>query len=225
MIGDMEIGGFRRSARRRHPERLLRRRGPSVPRADDRSPPQSPCARVRARCPDAGWHPPGHHSFASTHKGRRPFETIEASYGPQILWPDHCVQGTRGAEIHAALDIPHAELILRKGSIPRSIPIRRSSKTTTETPTGLAGYLRERGLARVHIAGLALDFCVRYSAEDAHRNGFSLVVLEDACRAIDTGGSLAKPGTLLQLSAFAASAAHWEDRNAGRRGRGGASLA
>ena len=165
----------------------------AVPRADEIVPLLNRLARVFEHVVlTQDWHPPGHHSFASTHKGRRPFETIEASYGPQILWPDHCVQGTRGAEIHAALDIPHAELILRKGFHPQIDSYSAFLETDHKTPTGLAGYLRERGLARVHIAGLALDFCVRYSAEDAHRSGFSLVVLEDACRAIDTGGSLAE---------------------------------
>jgi nicotinamidase/pyrazinamidase len=138
------------------------------------------------------WHPPGHHSFASTHKGRRPFETIEAPYGPQILWPDHCVQGTRGAEFHAALDIPQAELILRKGYHPQIDSYSAFLEKDRKTPTGLAGYLRERGLSRVYLAGLALDFCVRYSAEDARSSGFGVVVLENACRAIDTGGSLEK---------------------------------
>lgn len=165
----------------------------AVPRADEIVPLLNRLARVFEHVVlTQDWHPPGHHSFASTHKGRRPFETIEASYGPQILWPDHCVQGTRGAEIHAALDIPHAELILRKGFHPQINSYSAFLENDHKTPTGLAGYLRERGLARVHIAGLALDFCVRYSAEDAHRSGFSLVVLEDACRAIDTGGSLAE---------------------------------
>ncbi|MGB9166725.1 MAG: bifunctional nicotinamidase/pyrazinamidase, partial [Rhodomicrobium sp.] len=150
----------------------------AVPRADEIVPLLNRLARVFEHVVlTQDWHPPGHHSFASTHKGRRPFETIEASYGPQILWPDHCVQGTRGAEIHAALDIPHAELILRKGFHPQIDSYSAFLENDHKTPTGLAGYLRERGLARVHIAGLALDFCVRYSAEDAHRSGFSLVVL------------------------------------------------
>jgi nicotinamidase/pyrazinamidase len=138
------------------------------------------------------WHPPGHHSFASTHKGRRPFETIEAPYGPQILWPDHCVQGKWGADFHPALDIPQAELILRKGYHPQIDSYSAFLENDHKTPTGLAGYLRERGLTRVFLAGLALDFCVRYSAEDAHRSGLSVVVLEDVCRAIDSGGSLAE---------------------------------
>jgi nicotinamidase/pyrazinamidase len=138
------------------------------------------------------WHPPAHLSFASAHKGRHPFETIEVSYGPQILWPDHCVQGTHGADFHSDLNIPHAELILRKGHHPEIDSYSAFLENDHKTPTGLAGYLRERGLNRIHIAGLALDFCVRYSAEDAYRSGFSVAVLEDACRAIDTGGSLAE---------------------------------
>ncbi len=137
------------------------------------------------------WHPPGHHSFASTH-GRRLFETIEVAHGPQILWPDHCVQGTHGAEFHGALDVPHAELILRKGYHPHIDSYSAFLENDRKTPTGLAGYLRERALTRVHVVGLALDFCVRYSAADAHRSGFSVVVLEDASRAIDTDGSLAE---------------------------------
>ncbi len=137
------------------------------------------------------WHPPGHRSFASTHKGRHPFETIEVDYGRQILWPDHCVQGTSGADFHGALDIPHAELILRKGYHPHIDSYSAFLENDRKTRTGLAGYMRERGFARVFLAGLALDFCVRYSAEDGHRSGFSVVVLEDACRAIDTDGSLA----------------------------------
>ncbi len=138
------------------------------------------------------WHPPGHRSFASSHPGRRPFEMIEVSYGPQILWPDHCVQGTPGADFHSALDVPHAELVLRKGYHPDIDSYSAFLENDRKTRTGLAGYLRERGFDRVFLAGLALDFCVRYSAEDAHRSGFSAVVLEDVCRAIDTGNSLAE---------------------------------
>lgn len=144
------------------------------------------------------WHPPGHDSFASTHPGRKPFETIEASYGPQILWPDHCVQGTSGAAFHSALDIPHAQLILRKGYHPHIDSYSAFLENDRKTRTGLGGYLHERGLTRVFLAGLAADFCVRYSAEDAHRSGFEAVVLEEACRAIDTGGSLAETWACLK---------------------------
>lgn len=137
------------------------------------------------------WHPAGHQSFASSHPGRRPMETIEVTYGPQILWPDHCVQGTRGAEFHPALDIPHAQLILRKGYDRQIDSYSAFFENDHRTPTGLAGYLRERGLERVFLAGLAFDFCVRYSAEDARRLGFPAVVVEDACRGIDVQGSVA----------------------------------
>ncbi len=136
------------------------------------------------------WHPKGHRSFASSHAGRKPFETIELAYGPQVLWPDHCIQGSKSAEFHPALDIPHAELILRKGFRPDVDSYSAFFENDRTTPTGLGGYLRERGLKRVFLAGLALDFCVRYSAEDAQKSGFSAVILEDACRAIDMSGSL-----------------------------------
>src|SRR5215470_7507937 len=136
------------------------------------------------------WHPPGHMSFASSHPGKRPFETITVAYGPQVLWPDHCIQDTPGAEFHDDLDIPGAELIVRKGFRRAIDSYSAFFENDHRTPTGLAGYLRERGLRRVFLAGLALDFCVRFSAEDAHRCGFSVVVIEDACRHIDVGGSL-----------------------------------
>lgn len=136
------------------------------------------------------WHPAGHRSFASAHPGRKPFETIELAYGPQVLWPDHCVQGSPSADFHPALDIPHAELVLRKGFHPDIDSYSAFFENDRTTPTGLGGYLRERGLNRVFLVGLALDFCVRYSAEDAVRSGFGAVVLEDACRAINMNGSL-----------------------------------
>lgn len=135
------------------------------------------------------WHPAGHQSFASTHPGRKPYETIEVSYGTQILWPDHCVQGTPGADFHKDLHIPHAELVLRKGYHRDIDSYSTFFENDRKTPTGLAGYLRDRGLARIFLAGLAFDFCVRYSAEDAHRLGFVPTVIEDACRAIDVEGS------------------------------------
>jgi len=137
------------------------------------------------------WHPVGHQSFASTHPGRQPFETIAVAYGPQVLWPDHCVQGTPGAEFHPALAVPHAELIVRKGFRRAIDSYSALFENDHRTPTGLTGYLRERGLMRLVLAGLALDFCVRYSAEDARRQGFEAIVVEDACRAIDIDGSLA----------------------------------
>ncbi len=137
------------------------------------------------------WHPTGHQSFASSHPGRSPYETIEVAYGPQILWPDHCIQGTAGAEFHDDLDIPHAALVIRKGFCPHIDSYSAFYENDRKTPTGLGGYLRERGFKRAFIAGLALDFCVRYSAEDARREGFDVVVIEDACRGIDVGGSVA----------------------------------
>jgi nicotinamidase/pyrazinamidase len=137
------------------------------------------------------WHPTGHHSFASSHSGRKPYETIEVAYGLQILWPDHCVQGTPGAEFHKELQIPHAELVLRKGYHREIDSYSAFYENDRTTHTGLAGYLRERGLRRIFVAGLAFDFCVRYSTEDAHREGFAVMVIEEACRGIDVGGSVA----------------------------------
>ncbi|HVY56858.1 MAG TPA: bifunctional nicotinamidase/pyrazinamidase [Xanthobacteraceae bacterium] len=138
------------------------------------------------------WHPPGHQSFASAHPGRKPYDTIDVAYGSQILWPDHCVQGTPGAEFRADLHIPHAELILRKGFRREIDSYSTFYENDRRTPTGLIGYLRERDLSRVFLAGLAFDFCVRYSAEDAHAAGFAVVVMEDACRGIDVGNSVAE---------------------------------
>ena len=137
------------------------------------------------------WHPPGHLSFASSHPGKRPFETVAFDYGPQILWPVHCVQGTAGADFHKELKIPHAEVVIRKGFRAAIDSYSTFRENDRKTRTGLAGYLRERGLNRIFLAGLALDFCVRYSAEDACGEGFTVVVIEDACRAIDVEGSLA----------------------------------
>jgi nicotinamidase/pyrazinamidase len=137
------------------------------------------------------WHPRGHASFASSHPGKKPYETIAASYGAQVLWPDHCVQATPGADFHQALQIPHAGLVVRKGMDRAIDSYSAFYENDRTTPTGLVGYLRERRLTRVFVAGLALDFCVRYSAEDAKRQGFAVIVVEDACRGIDVGGSVA----------------------------------
>jgi nicotinamidase/pyrazinamidase len=137
------------------------------------------------------WHPAGHSSFASRHAGREPFETIEASYGPQILWPDHCVQGTPGAEFHPDLDWRTAELVIRKGFRRDIDSYSAFFENDHRTPTGLGGYLRERGFTRVVLAGLATDFCVHFSAMDARKLGFEVRVIESACRAIDLEGSLA----------------------------------
>jgi nicotinamidase/pyrazinamidase len=135
------------------------------------------------------WHPPGHASFASTYPARRPYDTIDLAYGPQILWPDHCVQGTVGAEFHRRLDLRRAELVIRKGFHPGIDSYSAFRENDRKTPTGLAGYLRERGLGRVTIAGLATDFCVLYSALDAREAGFETAVALDACRGIDIDGS------------------------------------
>jgi nicotinamidase/pyrazinamidase len=137
------------------------------------------------------WHPAGHLSFASAHPGRKPYETITLPYGEQVLWPDHCVQGTSGAAFHGGLDVPRAELVLRKGYHPEIDSYSAFFENDRTTPTGLGGYLRERGLSRLFLAGLAFDFCVRYSAEDARRSGFEVAVVEDTCRGIDVGGSVA----------------------------------
>ena len=137
------------------------------------------------------WHPAGHLSFASAHPGRQPFETIDLAYGAQTLWPDHCVQGTAGAAFHRDLSLPQAELIVRKGFRKPIDSYSAFYENDRRTPTGLAGYLRERGFRRVFLAGLATDFCVHYSAVDARREGFAAVLVEDGCRAIDLGGSLA----------------------------------
>jgi nicotinamidase/pyrazinamidase len=137
------------------------------------------------------WHPAGHLSFASSHAGRQPFDSIEVAYGPQVLWPDHCVQDTPGARFRDDLHIPHAGLVLRKGFRPAIDSYSAFYENDRKTPTGLAGYLRERGLTRVFLAGLAFDFCVRYSAEDARREGFEAIVIEEACRGIDVDGSVA----------------------------------
>jgi len=136
------------------------------------------------------WHPRAHQSFASAHPGKKPYETINVSYGPQVLWPDHCVQGTSGADFRKDLQIPRAELVLRKGYHQEIDSYSAFYENDRKTHTGLAGYLRERGFARVFLAGLAYDFCVRYSAEDAHREDFQVVVIEDACRGIDVDGSV-----------------------------------
>lgn len=137
------------------------------------------------------WHPAGHLSFASSHPGRQPFEAIPLPYGSQILWPEHCVQGTPGAALHAGLAVPHAELIIRKG-YDRTVDSYSAFREANGRATGLAGYLRERGLSRVFVAGLALDFCVAFSACDGRAADFPVTVIEDACRAIDADGSLAQ---------------------------------
>ncbi|MBB6251844.1 bifunctional nicotinamidase/pyrazinamidase [Nitrospirillum iridis] len=139
------------------------------------------------------WHPAGHHSFASAHAGKRPFDVAELAYGPQVLWPDHCVQGTAGAQFHAGLApaVDRAQLIVRKGFRPTIDSYSAFFENDRVTPTGLSGALRDRGVRRVFLAGLATDYCVAYSATDAARLGFEALIVEEACRAIDLDGSLA----------------------------------
>lgn len=137
------------------------------------------------------WHPRGHSSFASVHPGRKPFETIEVFYGAQTLWPDHCIQGTPGAEFHPSLSLPQAELIVRKGFTRDIDSYSAFVENDHITPTGLAGYLREREFRRVFIMGLAYDFCVAYSSLDARKLGFEAVIIRDGCQAIDIAGSVA----------------------------------
>ncbi|ARA91879.1 nicotinamidase [Rhodothermaceae bacterium RA] len=144
------------------------------------------------------WHPPDHRSFASAHPGRAPFDTVTMPYGPQVLWPDHCVQGTPGAAFHPALHTTKAELILRKGFRPEIDSYSAFYENDQRTPTGLAGYLRERGIDTLYVCGLAADFCVKWSALDARREGFTVHVVEDATRGIDQDGSLARAWVAMQ---------------------------
>ncbi|CAI8919549.1 MULTISPECIES: bifunctional nicotinamidase/pyrazinamidase [Pseudomonas] len=137
------------------------------------------------------WHPSGHASFASSHPGYQPYEVIQLPYGEQVLWPEHCVQGTAGAEFHPELNLPHAQLIIRKGCNPDIDSYSAFLEADRRTTTGLAGYLKERGIDTVYMVGLALDFCVMFSALDARAAGFNAFVVLDACRAIDRDGSLA----------------------------------
>lgn len=137
------------------------------------------------------WHPEGHSSFASQHPGHAPFTQVEMPYGPQTLWPDHCIIGSEGAAFHAGLDVPHAELIIRKGFRKAIDSYSAFFENDHATPTGLGGYLKERGFTKITCVGLAFDYCVRYSAEDARKLGFEVTVIEHATRAIDLGGTAA----------------------------------
>ena len=138
------------------------------------------------------WHPADHISFASQHAGKAAFETIELAYGTQVLWPDHCVWNTRGAELSADLDIPHGQLIIRKGYNRQIDSYSGFQEADRQTLTGLAGYLNERDIGMLYVVGLATDFCVGWTAIDAAAAGFDVAVIEDATRAIDNAGSLAK---------------------------------
>ncbi len=136
------------------------------------------------------WHPAGHSSFASVHADKAPYDMLEMPYGPQVLWPDHCIQGTDGAAFHPLLETDHADLIIRKGYNPAIDSYSAFFENDHETPTGLEGYLRTRGITEVTLVGLALDFCVNYSAVDAAQLGFKTHVRTNLCRAIDLNGSL-----------------------------------
>ncbi|MCX4216531.1 MULTISPECIES: bifunctional nicotinamidase/pyrazinamidase [Pseudomonas] len=146
------------------------------------------------------WHPAGHASFASSHPGRQPYDLIQLPYGEQTLWPDHCIQGSRGAEFHSGLDLPHAQLIIRKGCNPDIDSYSAFLEADRVTTTGLAGYLKERGIDTVYMVGLALDFCVMFSALDARAAGFNTFVVLDACRAIDLNGSRATAIERMQVA-------------------------
>ena len=165
----------------------------AVPRGDEVIPVVNRLARRFANVVlTQDWHPADHSSFASRRHGRKPFDTVRLGYGEQMLWPDHCVQGTRGAALHDRLEVPHAQLVIRKGyrrDVDSYSAFREADRTT---PTGLAGYLRERGLNRVFVCGLATDYCVGWTAIDARAAGFETVIVEDASRAIDAQGSLAR---------------------------------
>jgi len=136
------------------------------------------------------WHPSGHSSFASSHAGKAPFEMTQMPYGPQVLWPDHCIQGSTGAALHSALDTDRADMIIRKGYNPAIDSYSAFFENDHKTPTGLDGYLRTRGITHLTLVGLALDFCVNFSAVDAAQLGFDVTVRQDLCRAIDMDGSL-----------------------------------
>ena len=164
----------------------------AVPRGDDVVPVIN---RLSPRFPlvvlTQDWHPRGHVSFASSHPGRRAFERIQVAYGEQVLWPDHCVPGTRGAEFHPALDARPASLIVRKGSDPSVDSYSAFFENDHRTSTGLAGYLRERGCSRLVVTGLATDFCIQYTALDARQLGFEVSVVHEGVRGIDLEGSVA----------------------------------
>lgn len=138
------------------------------------------------------WHPDGHQSFASSHDGHDPYDVIEVDYGDQILWPDHCVQGTTGAEFHPDLNLTPVELLIRKGFRPQIDSYSAFYENDRTTPTGLTGYCRERGIDTLYVCGLATDFCVKWTALDGRKEGFEVYVIEDAARGIDQDGSLAQ---------------------------------
>jgi len=146
------------------------------------------------------WHPRGHASFASSHPGRKPFDTVDLPYGRQVLWPEHCVQGTPGAAFHPGLDVTQAQLVIRKGFHPDIDSYSGFVEADRRTSTGLAGYLKERSLKKLYVCGLATDFCVAWTALDARAAGFEVTVVEDACRAIDLEDSLARAWSDMQMA-------------------------
>lgn len=149
------------------------------------------------------WHPAGHSSFASSHPGKSPYDMIDMPYGPQVLWPDHCIQGRPGAAFHADLNTTRADLIIRKGMNPAIDSYSAFFENDRTTPTGLEGYLRTRGITELTLVGLATDFCVNYSALDAARLGFRTTLRPDLCRAIDLNGSLAAAMDAMQEAGVA----------------------
>ena len=144
------------------------------------------------------WHPKGHSSFATSHEGKNPLELIKMPYGDQVLWPDHCVQGSKGAEFHPELNIEQANAIIRKGSNPRIDSYSAFFENDRQTPTGLDGYFKSLEIENINLVGLATDFCVNYSAQDAANLGYKVSVLEKMCRAIDLNGSLAAAKSEMQ---------------------------
>jgi nicotinamidase/pyrazinamidase len=146
------------------------------------------------------WHTAGHISFASTHPGKKPFETVQLPYGTQVLWPEHCVQGTEGADLAPGLSIPQAQLVIRKGHNEKVDSYSAFLEADRKTRTGLDGYLKARGITKVYVCGLATDFCVAWTALDARKLGFGAVVVEDLCRGIDAQGSLAKAWAAMQAA-------------------------
>ena len=144
------------------------------------------------------WHPKGHSSFATSHEGKNPLDLIKMPYGDQVLWPDHCVQGSKGAEFHPELNIQQANAIIRKGSDPRIDSYSAFFENDRKTPTGLDGYLKSLEIEKINLVGLATDFCVNYSAQDAANLGYKVSVLEKMCRAIDLNGSLAAAKSEMQ---------------------------
>ena len=144
------------------------------------------------------WHPKGHSSFATSHEGKNPLELIKMPYGDQVLWPDHCIQGSKGAEFHPDLNIEHANAIIRKGSNPFIDSYSAFFENDRKTPTGLDGYLKSLEIEKINLVGLATDFCVNYSAQDAANLGYKVSVLEKMCRAIDLNGSLAAAKSEMQ---------------------------